>query len=298
MLSILIPTYNFDCTFLVKSLSDEASQLPYDIEIIVVDDSSDIEFKLITRHLNDLPHVDLIFLEKNIGRSAIRNYMASLAKNDWLLFLDNDGYPVYPQFILKYLEVLTANPDAIICGGRTYNHSKPENPLFLLHWKYGTAREVKSPALRATHPYKGFQSNNFCIPKATFNLLKFDADFKQYGHEDTAFGLKASSLKIPVIHVDNPVMHLGLEYADVFLEKIAQACSNALNLYKHKNIILGKSIALISWLEIGNFDYIVYLVLRLFAPYLHKKLIGNTPTLWALDLFKLYVTLKLKFNEI
>jgi glycosyltransferase involved in cell wall biosynthesis len=298
MLSILIPTYNYDCSTLVKTLSDQTCLLSIVIEIIVVDDGSDEKYKIITSQLNDLPNVNLIYLDVNIGRSAIRNYMASLAKNEWLIFLDNDGLPKYANFITKYIEALKINPDAIICGGRSYPASKPENQLFHLHWKYGTARESKSPEFRAINPYKGFQSNNFCIPRATFDMLKFDTDFIQYGHEDTAFGIHAKSLQIPIVHIDNPVEHLGLEHADTFLVKTTQACFNAFNRYKQKNFILGKSISTIRFLEIIKLDYIVYLVLRLFAPYLQNKLTGNKPTLWALDLFKLHVILKLKFDEV
>ena len=42
MLSILIPTYNYDCSRLIRDLQAQAEQAGIDYEIIVADDASPI----------------------------------------------------------------------------------------------------------------------------------------------------------------------------------------------------------------------------------------------------------------
>jgi glycosyltransferase involved in cell wall biosynthesis len=64
MLSILIPTYNYDCTHLVSDLHQQADLLGIDYEIIVADDASPISlYKEKNREINALPHCRLIELE-------------------------------------------------------------------------------------------------------------------------------------------------------------------------------------------------------------------------------------------
>src|SRR5690606_37579687 len=55
---------------------------------------------------------------------------------------------------------------------------------------------------------------------------------KTYGHEDTVFGERLQEEEIQVIHIDNPVIHTGLETADVFLEKTRQSVENLWKLYQ------------------------------------------------------------------
>lgn len=47
-----------------------------------------------------------------------------------------------------------------------------------------------------------------------------------YGHEDTLFSSLLEKAEIPIKHIDNPVVHLGLENNQRFLEKGAQAIQN------------------------------------------------------------------------
>lgn len=56
MLSILIPTYNFDCSAFVQVLSDQAEALHIPYEIIVCDDgSTDETSKIGNRTINAAP---------------------------------------------------------------------------------------------------------------------------------------------------------------------------------------------------------------------------------------------------
>ena len=60
-------------------------------EVIVADDGSDIQ-KTIEENkaINQFSHCKYIIRETNVGRSAIRNFLASQATYPYLLFLDSD----------------------------------------------------------------------------------------------------------------------------------------------------------------------------------------------------------------
>ena len=89
-LSILIPTYNWDCELLVKSLQSQCALLEIEYEIIVADDNShDIDKRnACKKALENIPNCQFIQLEQNIGRAAIRNMLADISRYEKLLFLD------------------------------------------------------------------------------------------------------------------------------------------------------------------------------------------------------------------
>ena len=63
MLSILIPTYNFDCSVFVQALSNQAEALHVPYEIIVCDDgSTDETSKIGNRTINACPNCRFIEL--------------------------------------------------------------------------------------------------------------------------------------------------------------------------------------------------------------------------------------------
>src|SRR5690606_8700430 len=53
---------------------------------------------------------------------------------------------------------------------------------------------------------------------------------KGYGHEDTYFGYQMEMKKIPVVHIENPVLHNKLEDNLMFLSKTEMALDNLLRL--------------------------------------------------------------------
>ena len=117
-LSILIPTYNNVCLELVKSLQAQASLLSssseirssspesfsrFEYEILVADDgSTDKGTVEENRIINTLPHCRYIEREENVGRAAIRNFLAQEAKYPWLLFIDSNMNIISQQYLADY----------------------------------------------------------------------------------------------------------------------------------------------------------------------------------------------------
>jgi hypothetical protein len=56
-----------------------------------------------------------------------------------------------------------------------------------------------------------------------FNAVQFNESIPNLRHEDTLFSYDLGRAKISVIHINNPVYHLGLESSEVFLKKSEEA---------------------------------------------------------------------------
>ncbi len=219
MISICIPVYNFCMEPLVSDLTSQISASGYVAEICLVDDGSDIGFKEANRHLGKHKLVRYLELPQNIGRSAIRNYLAGMAVYPHLIFLDCDVH-INPSFFVNYVDNMDCGE--VVSGGVSYQDLVPK-PNQLLHWKNGSKREVLDVSVRRNNPYQSFLSCNFLISKEVLQTIRFNEQIKDYGYEDAVLGMELSNLRIRVGHIDNPVVHLGIEDTGVFISKIERS---------------------------------------------------------------------------
>jgi glycosyltransferase involved in cell wall biosynthesis len=224
MLSICIPIYNYNVTGLVKSLDEQAKASGFRYEIIVIDDCSSSEYKIINRDLVNTGSVLYLELNQNIGRSAIRNLFLNYVHFDYLLFLDCDSQVIDNQFIIKYLKHCNG-AEKVICGGTLYS-TKPTGRKFKLRWKYGVYRECLSLEKRSKNPYLSFKANNFLIHKNVLAKNRFEEKLTKYGHEDSLFGYSLMQSKLEVININNPVIHDISEPYSEYLIKTGQALQN------------------------------------------------------------------------
>ena len=187
MLSILLPIYNYNCSQLISSLHKQALDCKICFEIIAIEDGSTImtqENESACQRIN----TKYIKLEKNIGRSAIRNKLASESSYKWLLFMDCDSIIPSDDFIRKYIYNIRSGYK-IYCGGRIFPSRNEIFDDYILHWTVGTKREPNVNDIDNDKD-KHFLSNNFVINKSVFENIKFCETLKGYGHEDTLFGLE------------------------------------------------------------------------------------------------------------
>jgi glycosyltransferase involved in cell wall biosynthesis len=173
----------------------------------------------------------VISSEKNIGRAAIRNRLALEAHGDFLLFIDADVMlpGTAEAYISKWLPFMQVS--RVICGGTLYHESKPGDPDKLLRWKYGKWREQKSAVERNKHPNAAFSTFNVLIERSVFSKIRFNEELKQYGHEDTLLGYQLKKAGIGILHIDNGLMHEGLESNRDFLNKTKLGIENLSKLY-------------------------------------------------------------------
>ena len=301
MLTINIPVYNIDARPLVFELAKQVKNATIETEIRVYDDGSDEATKTKNRELNKIPFVTYLEMDKNIGRSAIRNKMAKESKGICLLFIDADSAVVTGNYLQNYVDHL--DKGRVLCGGTKYSAHKPKDRHKLLRWLYGTKREAISASER--NRKKGFiiTSNNFITEKELFLKTLFNEKIGPYGHEDTLLGYELFKNGVLPFHIDNPVEHTGLENSATFLNKTQSALKNLL--LKKKNIVRSQAdfIAQVRFLnrysKITSFipAFLLRIFYYLFHRLLTKNLTGGNPQLFWFDVYKLCYFAKIKNRE-
>jgi glycosyltransferase involved in cell wall biosynthesis len=229
-ISLLIPVFNYDIAALVHGLKNAFGKVAEFHEIVIGDDGSSSEFKEKYQSLEDI-NVRAIFSEKNIGRAAIRNRLALESRGDTLLFIDCDAMlpGTAEAYISKWIPYMTSS--GVICGGILYRDSPPGDPDKLLRWKYGKRNEQLDAAERNKQPHASFSTFNVMIDKGIFEKIRFNEDLKQYGHEDTLMGYQLKKAGIDILHIDNGLVHEGLESNLDYLNKTKLGLENLSKLY-------------------------------------------------------------------
>lgn len=223
ILSICIPIYNTDIRPLATELHRQIQAHSSEVELLFLDDASDIFFKELNRSVGTIS--DYQELQVNIGRSKIRNAFLPFVKGTHLLFLDGDSIVHRTDFIQKYLQFIRDHSIDLLVGGREETTSRPSRSQ-LLRWEYSRKRESKTTEERIADRTSGFKSNNFIVRKSIFQENPFDESITSYGHEDTLFGFQLSTKGIVCHHIDNPIKNDDLVENHEFLLKTKDAVSN------------------------------------------------------------------------
>ena len=106
-LSIIIPTYNTN-EYLDKLIEQLRKQIVDGVEVIVIDDGSDIPYPV-----KDYEWLNVIRLVKNSGVAGRpRNVGLDHAKGEYIAFIDSDD-DVTDNYIEKILYKIQSNPDII-----------------------------------------------------------------------------------------------------------------------------------------------------------------------------------------
>ncbi len=290
-LSILIPKYNYTVSPLVKMLLTEAEQLAYKTEIIIIDDASPLEFTE-TENLATLPSVTYIKLTENGGRTATRQLLAEKAHYSKLLYLDADVLPVHTNFIARYLKHIATK--GIVFGGITYREETPESDQ-MLRWTYGHAREKLSVTERNNALYSTLTTGCFFIEKEVFLRIHTPIKVNTYG-EDLLFKQKLEEQKIPVLHIDNPVYHLGLESNKQFLKKSLEAIATTVRLEETGELPANSRniqkiyLKLKKWQALSVFQ----LYFSTIASKVNRNLLSENPNMRWFDLYRLHYYIQLK----
>ena len=112
LLSIIVPHYNSPHT--LRKLLDSIPEID-DIEVIVIDDKSNMFVDELHEIINDSKYSHVVFLQnvtKNKGPGACRNIGLSYAKGEWILFADADDY-FLEGFYGKVTKYFSSNYDVV-----------------------------------------------------------------------------------------------------------------------------------------------------------------------------------------
>ena len=292
MLSILIPVFNYRMEALVSELSAQCTRLNLPFEIVLLDDGSTPQFKAANKALA-LQFTGVRYLEntKNEGRSASRNRLGVEARGEWLWFLDCDGRANQNDTLVETFWQ-QKEEKTLLSGGRIYAAEPPADKSKQLHWQWGSKRELLDSKKRMKDPVNNFLSNNFFVSRRLMQTVQFSTDLNGYGYEDTLFAAHCIENRFQIVHIENPVLHEGLESTESFIAKIEESLHNMVrldNMYKKHN----KEIPLNSRLyrlykktrRIPKFVIVPFA--RISASILKKRLQNGMLNLFWFDVYRL-----------
>ena len=294
MISILIPTYCYDCTALASALSRQGTELQREtgggfcFELIVGDDGSpDAASVERNRAVNRLPGCRLWESPRNLGRAAIRNRLAEMAAYPWLLFIDSDaGAEENPGFLRRYWQEAAAGAP-VVCGGLR-NVGRLPRPGLELRFRYEAWLDRRrSAGQRSRSPYGEFTAFNFLIRRSTFLALRFNEQCRDYGYEDVDFGLRLKAAGADIKHIENPLIHLGLDENACFLGKI-ETSLRTLHSLGDRRLEQGSAVARMALrLKRLHLDGAMRLFHAAFRSLERRNLLGSRPSIAVLSLYKL-----------
>lgn len=289
-ISLLIPVCDYDIVAFVHSMKSCMGNLPEFIEILIGDDGSSADYKEKYKALEG-NGVRIISSEKNIGRAAIRNRLALEAKGDYLLFVDADA--MMPGTAEAYIRNWINNGinSRVISGGILYHESPPGDPDKMLRWKNGLKREQKKASDRNKHPYSSFSTFNVLIERSIFDKLRFNEEIRQYGHEDTLFSYQLHKAGIGIFHIDNGLIHEGLESNREFINKTKLSMQNLSMLFdcvtdKGTFAATVKMVRDYRWLNIFKLTLVLAGIFIRFRERMELRIDSANPPLWLFDLYK------------
>ena len=288
-LSILIPNYNNVCVELVTVLQQQAAALGIDYEIIVADDASPQKDTFpLNQPINELPHCRYIIKETNTGSAATRNYLGQQSQYHWLLFLDCDITIPDDHFLERYMAdthegVVNGGiciiDDDTLCHNLRYLYEKDAEPAHVAE-------------KRQANRYHEFRSTNFMIEREALEACPFDERFTRSGYEDVLFGKMLKQQKIPVTHIDNPVMMTKFESNPDYVTKIERSMKT-LHTFRHELRGYSRILTFDCGIHISAVRWIIRLWHRAFGAMERRNLCGSRPILKLFALYRLgyYLTI-------
>jgi glycosyltransferase involved in cell wall biosynthesis len=283
-LSILIPTYNDRCKSLVGELRQQAEAAHLIYEILVADDgSTDEDVIRENSAISQWEHCQFLRQAKNIGRAAIRNYLAQTAQYPHLLFIDSDMTLLRADFIYKY----AAMGDADVIDGGVSIGGDADALKGNLRYLYEKAAEHEHTAdKRQQNPYSDFHTANFLIRRDIMLSHPFDERFRYYGYEDVLFGKQLRADHIAITHIDNPMGFCTFESNPDFVAKTEEGLRT---LHQFRDELRGYSrlITLVEGIHIPLILSLIRLSHRLFGRLIRHNLCSRRPSLRLFSLYKL-----------
>lgn len=340
-LSILIPLYNQVGVALAMALSKQVEQcakeekkknegkgnandtISLGFEIIFADDgSADATARQRNAIIAQLPYCQYIERPKNVGRSAIRNFLAHTAHYSHLIFLDGDVAIKRSNFVQTYLA--HRNDADVIIGTLHFSRmqvacdtaediightkrakeetKKTTEPVLYddnLKYRYEQQFLAKHPVKkRMQQPYASFRTTNFMVRRDLLLAYPFDETFHEYGYEDTLFGKQLKEHGATLIHLDNAATIADYEDNATFVAKTEESLRT---LAAHAHQLQGYSTLLhtANKLKFLHLQPLIAFVFKLFKDLLHKNLCSNSPSVFLFNVYKLgyYVNLTRSINQ-
>ncbi|MDT8347247.1 MAG: glycosyltransferase [Flavobacteriaceae bacterium] len=284
-LSVLIATKNHPVDVLLSALDRQAEALSIHLEVLVGDDASNqTVLKESTLETTNSLSVKLIKNPENLGALITKYQLAEIAEHSRLLLLDAD-VQLQDNYLKNYLSFSDQNIDAVSGGVMIPKNLSKESKE--LRYYYGIKRESRPASERSKNKYSNIVSANLLIDKALFIKAAAPILSNNYGL-DIFLGGQLKRLQTEIIHIDNPVIHLGIEENDIYLAKIERGLKHMAwqvireKKHPHSRIFYNYQ----SLKKLKCFRLFLWLF-RLSKPMLLKQITSSKPNLLLFDIYRL-----------
>ncbi len=132
--------------------------------------------------------------------------------------------PDAPDFLGRYVELIAAEDPAVVFGGFSMEQA-PRRPEHALHRRLAERSDCAPARVRHRAPSKYVFTSNLLIRREVFESEKFDEGFKGWGWEDVEWGVRVAR-DHPIMHIDNPATHMGLDPALTIAIKYEESAAN------------------------------------------------------------------------
>lgn len=286
MLSILIPTYNYNVYPLVTELKSQADALGIAYEILVQDDASTF-FLQENTEINLLQHCSYTLNHENLGRGNNINLLNNRAQFDYVLIMEADAFPEKKTYLQDLIKSISPETQ-VLFGGVTYPNEKPEKDK-LLRWKYGNERESIPLSERLKNPYHFVFTWNLLVKKELLSNYHFPYNVKDYGYEDVVFIKQLKENNVPIQHIENRLVHFNTETSLTFIGKTEKAITTLNQLIENnkldlKDTKIGKAYRII---QLWQLDIVIRFLFKKLSKQMIANLTSSNPSLIVLDLYKL-----------
>lgn len=180
MISVLLPIYNEDSTYLTKAITSVLSQTySGKVEIIAVDDGSDGDFNTewLDRHFGPKPVAGVTFkryFKKNGGTASALNYAIEKSKGEVLAWLSSDDLWHPNKLLIQMDRFYKANWDWCFSGFEQLRRERIEIFTDQYFAQFGITELSKiNQAIRQRHRYdewgSGFVNGVTCMWKRSLH---------------------------------------------------------------------------------------------------------------------------------
>ncbi len=195
--SVIIPTYNRRALLLQTLASlDHQSLPPERYEVIVgVDGSTDGTVEALA---SLRPRYTLRWVwQKNQGTAAASNAAARLAQNEVLVSLGDDQL-ASPELLAAHLDVHERHGVVFVQGVYPLAPGSDRRGASLMYERSLLRTLAPIESSHSTTPHI-WAANVSCRRESWVKIGGFDENFREYGGEDTDFGLRIAALGVPFI---------------------------------------------------------------------------------------------------
>lgn len=224
--SVIIPVYNAE-RYLSAAIESVLTQTILPLEIIVVDDGSTDVSGAVARRF--VPNVRVV-TQPNQGPAAARNRGVSLARGDYLAFLDADDLWVDNK-LQRQLHALTTNPALAMVFGQVEQFYSPD-----------LAQQATLPDLGQRHVLAGVHIGAMLIRRTAFARIgPFDpqwqvAEFIEWYGRAQTLGIKSLVLPELVMRRRIHTTNLGIRAHHLARREYLQLAKRRVD--QHANLVV------------------------------------------------------------